>query len=799
MLLDVPMPIDSLASLNYDIWIGKENQKNTHPILPTKPMLLGFIYLACRMTRASILPCDLTRWCQNAVIPYLAIYDHLPKQYKDNLSIQYKSIFKKNTSLSLYFSPTNILFHTICLATSLNLSLPPVNAPKTAFHIIQALGWPINVWTNYLTTSCIYRHRLSMDQWDPLNQRYAEDIMAHLIVCYKLCLGWADWRLAKFNELPVLSSAYESTPLHFQADEERDSSRIHINSQSSTYTPTPPSAPAPTSSSSSSTANRLRSTNIANIPSSLHKLMSTTAGGIPSLLHAIKASTKSLFNEPYPSDATESTISINKTILRFYMRQASDMIIPTMVYDCKMSGNELVSIISAHPLSSSTIPLLTYITHPYLTPPSSHPTTSSSSYTGTLNASQDSLLFPHSQSSSQTVHMANFWGRYEVSAYFASDKTDPFYLHGPIYGRNLGLSSRYYLSNTYTYRGSSDSSGVYTNDDVNLFNINDTTVPYLTYISNPVDYSSLLHTLKYGASDYSTLPQPASNNIMSNSSSAEQSGEQSDGINNSGTAMIHSSPETALARGLSTPGVLDKSTLLASSSSYKPLPHGKCISGAYSTIDAVDRGGVLHYEYTVLLERCAQYLCVSPDTLHYLVLEMELKMFPLLYKGRKSHDRNALRREWKYQYEKGQAGEAVEDNVAEEAEEEVESDREEEDEHQAKKARISETDRSDHVPYPTSATSSSSSVPATLPAMSSTSHITPYQATRDTINRSGTAASCIEKKVLKLRALKRRMDTVLPLVSKLAREREGGGSKTDEREEEGQNYDPLAQVESDNI
>ncbi len=43
--------------------------------VPSKALLLGFIYLACRMLRSWIIPGDIIRWCDHGLIPIVDIWD----------------------------------------------------------------------------------------------------------------------------------------------------------------------------------------------------------------------------------------------------------------------------------------------------------------------------------------------------------------------------------------------------------------------------------------------------------------------------------------------------------------------------------------------------------------------------------------------------------------------------------------------------------------------------------------------------------------------------------------------------
>ena len=117
--------------------------------VPTKPLLLGFIYLSLRKCQSFRLPADIVHWCVSGSIPYHAIYDLIPTSLKENLSSKYKKIFKKQSHNSA-LTPQNIFYHTVVLAEFLQMSLPQLNEGLTARYLTSTLGLPAVVWDTYI-------------------------------------------------------------------------------------------------------------------------------------------------------------------------------------------------------------------------------------------------------------------------------------------------------------------------------------------------------------------------------------------------------------------------------------------------------------------------------------------------------------------------------------------------------------------------------------------------------------------------------------------------------------------------
>lgn len=159
---------------------------------PYKPLLLAFLYLAIRQLRLPILPSDLVRWCVHGVLPYSSLFEKLPI----NMQQQMPSIYRKR--LVEHFNPrvsttSNILYNTSVLASYLDMTIQPLNAPLVVRTIISALGLPFSVWSNYARLSQLARHESTLQVFESEGEMYVDNIMAQVIICVMLCPDWDSW------------------------------------------------------------------------------------------------------------------------------------------------------------------------------------------------------------------------------------------------------------------------------------------------------------------------------------------------------------------------------------------------------------------------------------------------------------------------------------------------------------------------------------------------------------------------------------------------------------------------------
>ena len=159
------------------------------PILPTKHLLLGFVYLAARQLGASLIPADLVRWSFEGRLPFANYLEVLPADLKEPLGENVGRIFLRGENLTT----TNIFFHTYMLAESLEVSLPCLNAPLVARSILSALGMPLGCWTAFCAMTQLFRNVKPLPSLDFLEEHYPERIMAACICAMKLQRHWTSW------------------------------------------------------------------------------------------------------------------------------------------------------------------------------------------------------------------------------------------------------------------------------------------------------------------------------------------------------------------------------------------------------------------------------------------------------------------------------------------------------------------------------------------------------------------------------------------------------------------------------
>lgn len=172
----------------------------SNPIQPTKVLLLSFLYLACRLQRLWVLPCDIVKYVRAGVLSYTFIWDRIPQSIRDTLSKGGREVLYTPPDKFHSLNNTNLSFYTYGLADSIRVELPPMNAPVIAYRLIKSLGLPSNVWNIY---SEIY-HIINMTVEQPTvvnpNQYYTENIVAGVLMSIKLSHGWMTWSLVRIDK-----------------------------------------------------------------------------------------------------------------------------------------------------------------------------------------------------------------------------------------------------------------------------------------------------------------------------------------------------------------------------------------------------------------------------------------------------------------------------------------------------------------------------------------------------------------------------------------------------------------------
>jgi hypothetical protein len=126
-----------------------EPRANRHPLYPSKPLILGLIYLQFRRMRLPFVHADIIRWCENGAIPYNTLWEHLPPSKRAPCNMSQRKVFKARHTAGLTLTPSNLLFHMCAIARSIDVTIPPLNAALVAMHVMCALGLPAIVWERY--------------------------------------------------------------------------------------------------------------------------------------------------------------------------------------------------------------------------------------------------------------------------------------------------------------------------------------------------------------------------------------------------------------------------------------------------------------------------------------------------------------------------------------------------------------------------------------------------------------------------------------------------------------------------
>lgn len=173
-----------------------------HPLLLTKTVLLGFMYLSLRVSRSAVLPCDMVRWCEEGTLPYANLWDSMLMRYASethgtDYSRHLRWFYRTSDGgPRRIITADGILFLTSAVAQAVNRSVPCLNTPLVALHMINQLGLPGLVWQHYVSI-CQLHHseHVPLRGLEAFGQQHAEHVMAAVICAVKLCPDWTMWSL----------------------------------------------------------------------------------------------------------------------------------------------------------------------------------------------------------------------------------------------------------------------------------------------------------------------------------------------------------------------------------------------------------------------------------------------------------------------------------------------------------------------------------------------------------------------------------------------------------------------------
>lgn len=204
---------------------------NSHPLFPSKPLLLGFVYLTFRIMRSDVLIADIVRWCESGAVPYANLWENIPQRWRDTVKVDLRW-FYDTTNKKVFVTPSTVLFHACSIAqvirvepgsiytlltktvnyTAYDTEMPPLNAPLVAHKLHATLGLPPIVWEIYTKVTQMFTSGVPIDGAHVLEQHHELHIMAALIVAVKFSPRWTEWVLIS-DSSSVIASTNNSTAI----------------------------------------------------------------------------------------------------------------------------------------------------------------------------------------------------------------------------------------------------------------------------------------------------------------------------------------------------------------------------------------------------------------------------------------------------------------------------------------------------------------------------------------------------------------------------------------------------------
>jgi hypothetical protein len=188
-----------------------KTEKFNHPLFPTKPLLLGFLYLVIRLHRLEFIIPDIIRWIERGLVPYLTLWDCLPESVKTTIPKSFRGPFKIQHNHAFGpVTPMNIWFHTCSLAESCGITpLPPLNGVLVGFTLIHSLGLAESVRTNFSKITQLFTIATPLDGADmtstTLDNHYVEYIVGLVLLSCFMTNDWMEWNYLKHDQYHLIT------------------------------------------------------------------------------------------------------------------------------------------------------------------------------------------------------------------------------------------------------------------------------------------------------------------------------------------------------------------------------------------------------------------------------------------------------------------------------------------------------------------------------------------------------------------------------------------------------------------
>lgn len=175
----------------------KANDSNINLIemYPSRSLLLSIIHYICAYYRLNISSVMLCRWCEQGLLPYNTLWSRLPSKIKGKLSKSYHFLFDAALS-TISVTPRKLLEQTIRLIKFCGLKqMTPLNSPLIAKTFITALGFPKEIWTNYVSISKILDTCDALQGFEAYGEYHIENILSIIFIAMKMSNHWMLWSL----------------------------------------------------------------------------------------------------------------------------------------------------------------------------------------------------------------------------------------------------------------------------------------------------------------------------------------------------------------------------------------------------------------------------------------------------------------------------------------------------------------------------------------------------------------------------------------------------------------------------
>ncbi|KAG1702477.1 hypothetical protein DVH05_009427 [Phytophthora capsici] len=181
--------------------------------------MVGILVLASRVLNLGLLPSDFAEWVNTGVIPYhnsLATCCAGAADVRESVKFIvyfFHSVLRRNnmTTVKLTYSTHYLQYH-------MGLRLPPLNVPLAAHRLCASMGFPGEVYRNFLWITGFMNSKGDIPEVPMLLQAEADakpkfkleyskkekdrvdgilesesGIVAHLVVAVKMCANWHEW------------------------------------------------------------------------------------------------------------------------------------------------------------------------------------------------------------------------------------------------------------------------------------------------------------------------------------------------------------------------------------------------------------------------------------------------------------------------------------------------------------------------------------------------------------------------------------------------------------------------------